>query len=327
MRNNPLFRQDMRLVLDSDILDWSLFLRNYAKAVQTLQTPIIHSKKFSCFSYLWSNSHNLEDDAEHFKEFRTILVAGRLEDLAGTQCIVDWVQNFIGKHHKSFPEVHFISHPDPELFWEMIGTLDLEQTGFVVICSNPSDLFPYLVLLRCLEFLKSADCSVQKHIMVWAPKGTEFPYIYPIVESFRLNIQHYSVFTPKGSSCFNEISLSIGNMIGFHFNLFVGGAKKTCQQYFHHILKSPLEGAALYTTLKQQYPNLSHWIWNNTRNFEPLAQWIQWMWKDTLAQNYSPSFPKHILHPPPFYLGFTTTFWEKKISQTFFFLTISLMKI
>ncbi|PPE03786.1 hypothetical protein [Holospora curviuscula] len=312
MRNNPLFRQDMRLVLDAHILDWSLFLRNHAKAAQALKALVTQKEQFSCFSYLWSRSHEFEDHSKHFREFRTILVAGRMEDLAGTQCIVDWVQSFTGKHHQSFPVVHFIVHPDPELFWEMMGTLDLKHTGVIIIGSNPNDLFPYIILLRCLESWKSTECSVQHHIMIWIPKGAELPHIHPVVQTFKLNVQYYSEITPKSSSCFNEISFSIGNMIGFHFNLFLGGAKKTCQQYFHHILKSPLEGAALYTTLKQQYPNLAHWIWNNTKNFHPLAQWIQWMWQDMLTHRYTSSFPKHIFHPPPFYLGFTTTFWEKK---------------
>ena len=315
MRNNPLFRQYMRLVLDSRILDWSLFLRNYAKAAQALQTLVTQNEQFSCFSYLWSRSHALEDNARHFRNFRTILVAGRMEDLAGTQCIVDWVQSFMGKHHKSFPLIHFIPRPDPELFWEMMGTLDLKHTGVVIITSNPKDLFPYIILLRCLESWKSMECSVQHHIMIWIPKGIELSHIHPLVQTFKLNVQYYSNITPKSSSCFNEISFSIGNMIGFHFNLFLGGAKKTCQQYFHHMLKSPLEGAALYITLKQQYPHLAHWVWQNTQNFHPLAQWIQWMWQDMLTHYAPPFFPQHIVHPPPFYLGFTTTFWEKRVLQ------------
>lgn len=318
MRNNPLFRQDMRLVLDAGILDWSLFLRNYAKAGQALRFYSKYNQKFSCFPYLWKKFHECEENNSHFKKFRTILVVGRTEDLAGIQCIVGWVQTFIGKHHQSFPEIYFIAHPDPELFWEMIGTLDSECTGIVIICSNPNDLFPYIILLRYLEFLKSSKCCVTQHVMIWIPKGIDFPCIRSVVQTFSLNVHHYSMITPKSSFCFNEISLSIGNLIGFHFNLFLEGAKTTCQQYFHHSLKSPLEGAALYTTLKQQYPTLSHWVWNTTQSFQPLAQWIQWIWKDVLPPQQNICFPKHISHSPFFSLGFTTTFWEKKISQTFF---------
>lgn len=313
MRNNPLFRQDLRLVLDAQVLDWSLFLKNYAQAAQIVYTLEDHAEHCSYLEHLWSRPSFLESNTHNFHNFRTILVVGRSEDISGMRCIVDWVQTFMGKHTHSFPEIHFIAHPDPELFWEIIGTLNLACTGIIIVCSNQNDMFPYIVLLRCIESWRSSikECSVRNHIMVWIPKKAELLQICTVAQTFDLNIYFYSNLSPKSSACFNELSLTVAKIIGFHVNLFLDGAKKTCWQYFHNALKTPLEGAALCATLKQQYPHLTHWIWSVTQNFDPLSRWMQWLWQETLGHRYI-SPPRHITHTPPHHLGLTTTFWEKK---------------
>ena len=314
MRNTPLFRQDLRLVLDAQALDWSLFLKHYANAVQSVHSIQGAIQRFSFIEYLWSNATFVESLAEQFQKFRTILIVGRADDIAGTKYITHWVQSFLGQHDSSFPEVHFLSAPDPELFWEIMGTVNLEHTGVMIVASTPEDMFPYIILLRCIEAWQSSvkKCTLHHHIAVWLPKNMLIPHIHTVAQQFDLTVHQYSILFPKSSYCFNELSLTVGKLIGLHIQLFLGGAKKTCWQYFHQILKSPLEGAALCTTLSQQYPHLVHWIWTATQSFHPLGQWVQWLWEETIRPRVH-TLPRHVMHTPPMrYSALSTTFWEKK---------------
>lgn len=314
MRNTPLFRQDLRLVLDAQALDWSLFLKHYAHAVQSVHNVQGAIHRFSFLKYLWSNATFSESLVIQFQKFRTILIVGRADDIAGTKYLVNWVQSFLGQHNRSFPEIHFLCSPDPELFWEMMGTVNLEHTGVMIIANKREDMFPYVVLLRCIEAWQSSvkQCTLNHHIALWAPRNTLIPHIHTVAQQFDLTIHPYSILFPKSSCCFNELSLTLGNLIGLHIQLFLRGAKKTCWQYFHQILKSPLEGAALCTTLSQQYPHLVHWIWTATQKFHPLGQWTQWLWEETVGPKVN-TLPRHVLHTPPAHFsGLSTTFWEKK---------------
>lgn len=313
MRNHPLFRQDIQQMLEAKILDWDLFLKNYARmgkgATSFLQKNLKGSCPFLRQPLKWEGE---EETIRQFGQFQTLLIVGSEEELAGVKVLVEYVQTFLGKNHRSFPVVFFLCHPDTELFWEMMGSCDLHATGIMIIASRANASFTLTVLARAIESWTFANVScIKKHIFLWA-HSEEVP------ADFKAFIQQFQIptgpFCPRwGFLCFSSFSLTVAKIIGFQSHLFYQGALLTWDQFSSRKLLIPLEGAALLETIRMQYPFAQNLIWTFKKSFVSIGSWYQSVWKQCLGSKAGFFFP-HKTSSSSFVKGgkfFMTTFTEK----------------
>ena len=264
-----------------NIINIPLDEKYLATAKSARESLRIKRKSLEIFNIADSESDiaDIEQAAQEISDnFKSLVVLGMgASSRAGATLVALKNNNFAQNN------IHFIDNIDPFTFNQLLESIDISTTKFLVITKSGGTAETLAQLLVLIEFVKEklGQAAISKHFLFIVGLGKN--PVFDIAKEYSIKIIAHDNVGGRFSAL-TSVGLLPAKVAGLDIRLIRKGANAIMQQVFSEELPEPIIGVSLHHSLYEQGKTTSVMMPYADR-LDAFGAWHQQLWAESLGKN------------------------------------------
>lgn len=240
------------------------------------------AKKLPALSVIYEKDHftHYQQIAQTWqKRFKKVVLFGTGGSSLGAQTCIDLHQTRVSAS-SSFPFFHFMDNIDPHSFNQLLGSIDLETTGFLIVSKSGTTaetLCQFLSLLSAFENRLSAD----QIIVITEPKDSP---LRRLADHHRYQVLDHPSSIGGRFSVFSLVGMLPALIAGVNVAEILEGAQDYLSQELEGITCNAVQGAALNYAYHQKFGCTQTVLMPYIDRLSAFALWFRQLWAESLGK-------------------------------------------